>query len=178
MDILVHICCGPCGVAFMDGILKEDFQPTMLWHNPNIHPFTEYKKRRGAAMDFAAIKQLPVEADEFYGLRDFVTNVAEDFDKRCAYCYRTRLEFTAKYAAENGFAAFSTTLLASPYQNFEAICQFGQKMAAAYGCKFVIRDFRGGFRAAMDEARKMGLYMQKYCGCVFSEEKGRGKHRV
>jgi len=170
MKILVHMCCGPCGVAFMDGISKEGFQPTMLWHNPNIHPFIEYKNRHTSAVDFAALKQLPVEADEFYGLRDFVTEVAGDIDSRCAYCYRIRLEFTAKRAAKNGFAAFSTTLLASPYQNFDAICKFGQELAEEHGCEFIVRDFRDGFRAAMDEARKMGLYMQKYCGCVFSEE--------
>jgi len=154
----------------MDGILKEGFRPTMLWHNPNIHPFVEYKNRRTAAMDFAAIKQLPVEADELYGLRDFVMEVAGNIDNRCTHCYRVRLEFTAKQAAKSGFAAFSTTLLASPYQNFDAICKFGQELAAEHGCKFIVRDFRDGFRVAMDEAREMGLYMQKYCGCVFSEE--------
>jgi len=61
-------------------------------------------------------------------------------------------------------------LLASPYQDFEAICKFGHEMAKEYGCEFVVKDFRENFRAAMNEARKMGLYMQKYCGCVFSEE--------
>ena len=32
------------------------------------------------------------------------------------------------------------------------------------------RDFRPGFRQGQQEARELGLYMQKYCGCVFSEE--------
>ena len=171
--ILIHICCGPCGVAFMDGIVKEGFAPTLLWHNPNIHPFTEYKNRRTAALDFAALGALPIEADDFYGLREFVGNVADDMGNRstrCAYCYRSRLEHAAKYAAQHDYKAFSTTLLASPYQDFEAICKLGREMAEKYGCEFVIRDFRGNFRAAMDKARKMGLYMQKYCGCVFSEE--------
>ncbi|MDR2182797.1 MAG: epoxyqueuosine reductase QueH [Clostridiales bacterium] len=172
IKILLHTCCGPCGVAFTGGIIKEGFAPVLLWHNPNIHPFTEYKSRRGAALDFAALYQLPMEADDFYGLRKFVGDVAADGDRRarCAYCYHARLAHTAKYAAQNGYTAFSTTLLASPYQDFEAICKFGRELAEMYGCEFVIRDFREGFRAAMDEARKMGLYMQKYCGCIFSEE--------
>ena len=32
------------------------------------------------------------------------------------------------------------------------------------------RDFREGFRKGQAQARKLGLYMQKYCGCIFSEE--------
>ena len=27
-----------------------------------------------------------------------------------------------------------------------------------------------GFRQGQAKARELGLYMQKYCGCVFSEE--------
>lgn len=27
-----------------------------------------------------------------------------------------------------------------------------------------------GFREGQTKAREIGLYMQKYCGCVFSEE--------
>ena len=36
--------------------------------------------------------------------------------------------------------------------------------------KFLYRDFRPRFREGQDAARELGLYMQKYCGCVFSEE--------
>jgi predicted adenine nucleotide alpha hydrolase (AANH) superfamily ATPase len=160
-------------VAFVGGIIKEGFMPMLLWHNPNIHPFLEYKSRRRAALNFADAYQLPIEAEDAYGLREFVGNAAGDIDNkpaRCAYCYHSRLEHAAQHAARHGYKAFSTTLLASPYQDFEAICKFGHEMAKEYGCEFIIRDFREGFRAAMDEARKMGLYMQKYCGCVFSEE--------
>jgi len=157
----------------LDGIIEEKFEPILLWHNPNIHPFMEYKHRRNAAAEFAVLYELAMEIDDFYGLKDFVGNVAGDIESkqaRCEYCYRSRLEYTVKKAVASGFEAFSTTLLASPYQNFDAICKFGSELAIRYGCEFVIRDFRKDFRAAMDEARKMGLYMQKYCGCVFSEE--------
>ena len=43
-------------------------------------------------------------------------------------------------------------------------------MAEKYGIEFLYRDFRPGFREGQAEARELGLYMQKYCGCVFSEE--------
>lgn len=90
---------------------------------------------------------------------------------RCTnYCYRVRLEQTAKYAKENGYDAFSTTLLVSIYQNHDEIKKIGEELANIYGIKFLYRDFRVGFRQGQAKARELGLYMQKYCGCIFSEE--------
>ncbi len=69
-----------------------------------------------------------------------------------------------------GYDSFSTTLLVSPYQNHKALKELGEKLAEKYGIEFVYRDFRLGFREGQSKARELGLYMQKYCGCVFSEE--------
>ena len=69
-----------------------------------------------------------------------------------------------------GYDTFSTTLLISLYQNHDAIKQIGEELAQKYNLKFLYRDFRPGFREGQAEARELGLYMQKYCGCVFSEE--------
>ena len=80
------------------------------------------------------------------------------------------MEATAKYAAENGYAAFTTSLLISPYQDHEAICAVARKAAEQYGVEFLYRDFRPLFRAGQDFAREHGMYMQKYCGCIYSEE--------
>jgi len=71
---------------------------------------------------------------------------------------------------KTGYEAFTTTLLVSPYQNHELLKQVGEEMAEKYGVEFLYRDFRPGFREGQNEARQLGLYMQKYCGCVFSEE--------
>ena len=38
------------------------------------------------------------------------------------------------------------------------------------GVEFLYRDFRVGFKDGQQKARELGLYMQKYCGCIFSEE--------
>ena len=43
-------------------------------------------------------------------------------------------------------------------------------MARLSGVKFLYRDFRVGFREGQKKARELGMYMQKYCGCIFSEE--------
>ena len=99
-----------------------------------------------------------------------IKNVIEDTDNRCEYCYKVRLEETAKYAKENGFDAFSTSLLISPYQNHLRIKEIGEELEEKYGIKFLYRDFRERFREGQGKARKKQIYMQKYCGCIFSEE--------
>ena len=77
---------------------------------------------------------------------------------------------SVKYAKENGYDAFTTTLLVSPYQNHELIIAVAKKMAEKYGVEFVYQDFREGFRIGQQIARDAGIYMQKYCGCIYSEE--------
>ena len=116
------------------------------------------------------IAGLDVRVLEDYGLRDFVRAVAEDIEHRCRHCYSIRLGTAAKYAAENGFSAYTSSLLISPYQNHELLREVGESMAKQYGVEFLYRDFRPGFREGQNKARELDLYMQKYCGCVFSEE--------
>ncbi|WP_461249056.1 epoxyqueuosine reductase QueH, partial [Treponema sp. R6D11] len=81
-----------------------------------------------------------------------------------------RLEKTASFAKQEGFSAFSTTLLVSPHQDHEEIKRSGEEMAEKYGVEFFYSDFRPHFREGQAQARAAGFYMQKYCGCVFSEE--------
>ena len=109
--------------------------------------------------------------EEEYGLQTFCKNVIGDLEHRCTnYCYRVRLEQTAKYAKEHGYDHITTTLLVSPYQNHEAIIETGKEIANYYGLTFLDRDFRVGFRKGQEKAKELGLYRQKYCGCIFSEE--------
>ena len=170
MKLLLHTCCAPCSVYCIKSLREEGIEPTVYWFNPNIHPYMEYKARRDTLKEYTKSIGINAIFDENYGLRDFCKNVVNDLENRCVkYCYRIRLEQTAKYAKENGYDTFSTTLLISPYQNHEALKNIGQEMADKYGLTFLYRDFRPGFREGQAEARELGLYMQKYCGCVFSE---------
>lgn len=171
MKLLLHTCCAPCSVYCIDSLREENIDPTVYWYNPNIHPYTEYKARRDTLKEYT--KSIDVKAifEEDYGLREFCKNTINNLQSRCVdYCYKVRLEQTAKYAKENGYSAISTTLLISPYQNHEALKTLGEKIAKEYGLEFVYRDFRIGFREGQNKARGLGLYMQKYCGCIFSEE--------
>lgn len=114
--------------------------------------------------------KIPLVVKEEYGLREFVKNVADNIDKRCVYCYSHRLEQTAKYAAENGYKYFTSTLFASIYQNHDLMKEKAEEFAKKFGVVFLYRDFRPNFREGNQKARETGLYMQKYCGCIFSEE--------
>ena len=169
-SVLLHSCCAPCSVYCVDTLRAEGIEPTSLWFNPNIHPYQEYKARRDTLIDYGAGIGLEVRVLEDYGLRAFVRAVAPDIDRRCAHCYAIRLGTAAKYAREHGFRAFTSSLLISPYQNHELLRQTGEEMGRKYGVDFLYRDFRPGFRQGQARARELGLYMQKYCGCVFSEE--------
>lgn len=168
--LLLHTCCAPCSVYCVDTLRAEGIEPTAFWYNPNIHPYQEYRARRETLREYtASIGQALILHGE-YGLRPFVRAVAEDIEHRCGYCYTCRLEETARYAAEHGFDAFSTTLLVSPYQDHDGIIAAARRLSKQYGVAFLYRDFRPGFRQGQAKARELGLYMQKYCGCVFSEE--------
>ena len=48
--------------------------------------------------------------------------------------------------------------------------EVAEQAAADWGVQFLYRDFRPVFKQGQDRARELGFYMQKYCGCIFSEE--------
>ena len=168
--VLLHSCCAPCSVYCIDALRAEGLEPASLWFNPNIHPYQEYKARRDTLLAYGESIGVTVNVLEDYGLREFVKSVADDIDHRCAHCYTIRLGTAAKYASEHGFEAFTSSLLISPYQNHELLKAVGEQMGKQYGVEFLYRDFRPGFREGQTKARELGLYMQKYCGCIFSEE--------
>ena len=170
MKTLLHICCAPCSVACIENLLANDIDLTGYWYNPNIHPFMEYKSRRDTLLDYAKQIDLPLIVNDDYGLREFVKSVADNIENRCRFCYETRLNKTAELAAQNGFDSFSTTLLISPYQNHELIKQVAEKASEKHQIEFLYKDFRPKFREGQQIARDSQFYMQKYCGCIFSEE--------
>ena len=171
MKLLIHTCCAPCSVYCIESLRKEEIEPIVYWFNPNIHPYMEYKARRDCLKEYTKSINVKAIFEENYGLQDFCKNVIGDLQNKCKnYCYKVRLEQTAKYAKEHGYTHFSTTLLVSPYQNHEALIEDAKQMAEKYDVEFLYRDFRVGFREGQTKARELGLYMQKYCGCIFSEE--------
>ncbi len=171
MKLLLHTCCAPCSVYCIDSLRKENIEPTVYWYNPNIHPYMEYKARRDCLKEYTKSIEINAIFEEDYGLDEFCKNVSNALNTRCVnYCYPVRLRKTFEYAKQNGFDSVSTTLLYSIYQKHDFIKAYCEKLAKEYGIEFLYRDFRDGFWVGHDKARELGLYMQKYCGCIFSEE--------
>lgn len=170
MKVLLHICCGPCSAACVKYLREENLDITGYWYNPNIHPYKEYESRLKALEEYSKMINLDVIYHDYYGLREFTKNVVNILDDRCGYCYSSRMEVVAKYAKENGYDAFCTTLLISPYQKHDLLKSICEKIAKKYNIEFLYRDFRPYFREGQQMFRETGLYMQKYCGCIFSEE--------
>ena len=171
MKLLLHACCAPCSVYCVDVFRGEGIEPTLYWFNPNIHPYMEYRNRRSALENYCEIMALKCIFDDYYGVDEFCKNVVNGLNSRCIdYCYPVRLRRLFEYARSNGYDAVSSTLLYSVYQKHEFIKKYMEKLSIEFGIEFVYRDFRVGFREGQVKARELGLYMQKYCGCIFSEK--------
>ncbi|MBI5809991.1 MAG: epoxyqueuosine reductase QueH [Deltaproteobacteria bacterium] len=179
MRILVHICCGPCSIYPLKTMLNEKARFTGFFHNPNIHPLSEFKKRLDAIKTLARYLSIDIICDERYRPMDFIRGANSSSegksekrppkDIRCSYCLASRLEETAKAAVRDGFDAFSTSLLYSRYQNHEEIKRTGAGLSKRYGITFFYGDFRTGWQEGIDSSKSMGLYRQKYCGCIYSK---------
>lgn len=181
--LLLHACCAPCSSYCLE-YLSEYFDITVLFYNPNLYPETEYVKR--AKEEKRLIETMNSKADnesekiklevadfdsnEFYDKVKGLENCKEGGD-RCRECFTLRLEKAARYAAENGFDFFTTTLTISPLKNTRLLNEIGEKAGEKFGVKHLPSDFKkkGGYQRSIVLSREYGLYRQNYCGCVFSQ---------
>ena len=179
MKLLVHICCAPCFAYPYERLVEEGHDVVGFWYNPNVHPYMEYKAREESLKKFAEIEGVEV----IYSDYDFIDYLKMQLQvterpERCERCYAYRLEKTAKYAKQNSFDAFTTTLLVSHHQYHEAIKKVGNEIGEKYGIPFYYEDFREGLHRGNAIAKAYGLYRQKYCGCLISEwERFGGKNQ-
>ena len=168
MKLLLHICCGPCSLYVIDALKGRYPDDAIMgfFYNPNIHPYDELLRREAGAVKACAHKGIPLIRKEDYDLASWKCFEGEN---RCVMCYERRFMETARYAAENGYSHFTSTLFVSPYQNHEAMNQVAQAAAKKYEVIFLEgSDFRDGFYEGQNQARALGLYRQKYCGCIKS----------
>jgi predicted adenine nucleotide alpha hydrolase (AANH) superfamily ATPase len=170
-SILTHICCAPCATYTVNRLREEGWDVAGLWYNPNIHPWQEHERRRVCLQRYAGEIGLPVQWVEGYAMPAFLRAVSgrEQFRARCAICYEMRLAETARRARAGGFAAFTTTLLISPYQDQRLIREIGERLGQAEGVEFYFENFRRGWAERGRLSAAHNLYLQQYCGCVYSE---------
>ena len=175
MKIFFHICCAPCALYPYYRLREQGMEPTGYFYNPNIHPYTEYRKRLDTVKEFSLRTGLDVLYQDGYDLDEFLARAAGAGAHRCERCYRMRLDAVGAAARENGFGAFTTSLLYSRYQKHDLISGIARETAAEHGIEFYYEDFRRGWREGIVESKAMGLYRQQYCGCIYSEwERYRG----
>ncbi|MDP3792085.1 MAG: epoxyqueuosine reductase QueH [Candidatus Omnitrophota bacterium] len=171
MNILLHICCAPCEIYPVEALRKSGHKIAGLFYNPNIHPYSEYLKRKKEVEKYSKEVSLNVIYAE-YDLEGYLEYIidSESTKSRCPICWWYRMRRVAQLSKENGFEAFTTTLLGSPYQDQEVVKNIGEEVAKEAGLKFYYEDFRTGFKAAHNKAKSKGIYCQNYCGCIFSEK--------
>lgn len=169
--ILLHVCCGACLNASVNAF--KDQSLSFYFYNPNIHPYSEYLRRREALFALSYLKDLDGKLftgeyhPEFYFR---LINGFETYPERCRFCYRLRLQETAQRAAEEGFKYFSTTIIASPYQLYDVALEEALRAAETFDLAFVqFKVEKKDYRKAVENFKKSGLYYQNYCGCLFSE---------
>ena len=73
-------------------------------------------------------------------------------------------------ARRGKFDAFTTTLLYSKFQKHEQIRTIGEAVGKAVGVPFHYRDFRTGWSEGVEVSKRLGMYRQQYCGCIYSEK--------
>jgi len=170
MKILLHICCGPCALYPLRTLRAAGHEVTGFFFNPNIHPYQEYSRRLEAVGVMAHKEALPLIIYDDYDLEGFLANVAPAPERRCSYCYASRLRAAAEAAVEHGFEAFSASLLYSRYQRHDEIRELGEQLGRKHGVTFYYEDFRPGWQEGIRLSKELGLYRQQYCGCIYSEK--------
>lgn len=177
--LLLHACCAPCSSYTLE-YLSKYFKITIYYYNPNIHPKDEYTRRINELKKF--LNEFKVEnevklVEEQYNPTEYfeaikgLENLGEK-SKRCYECYKLRMEKACKYASENGFDYFTTTLSISPYKISDWINEIGETLQNKYDISYLYADFKkkNGYKRSLELSKKYNLYRQDYCGCIYSKQ--------
>lgn len=172
--LLLHSCCGPCSSSVIER-LRDYFDITVIYYNPNIEPKEEYEKRKSEQLRL--LNELGIKFMDI----DYLNNEYHDKVKgyetepenglRCPLCFELRLDKTASLAKENKFDFFGTTLTVSPHKNSKIINEIGLKLEDKYKIKYLVSDFKkeDGYKRSIELSKKYDLYRQDYCGCLYSK---------
>ncbi len=175
--LLLHVCCGPCfTIPFRE--LKDYFDITIMYYNPNIYPTSEYNKRLSElkryldlihVLDKITFIEDVEDHDHFMeDLRPYAEQ--KEGHDRCRLCIRKRLIHTFEYAKAHDFEYVGTVMTISRYKNAQDINKIGEELAEEYGIKYLFSDFKqnNGYEDSLIITQNCNLYCQKFCGCEYS----------
>lgn len=173
--LLLHSCCGPCSTSVIDR-LKEYFDLTVYYYNPNIFPKEEYFRREEEQrlyLESLGIKYIQGNYDnDRYEALIKGLELEPEGGSRCSVCFKLRLDWTARMAAEMNIEYFTTTLTVSTHKNSNIINEIGLKVAEENKVKYLVSDFKknDGYRKSIMMSQELGMYRQDYCGCLYSKK--------
>ena len=177
--LLLHSCCAPCSSAVITK-LKDYFDITVIYYNPNIEPYEEYIKRKEEQKRLLKLLESKNKIDfidcdyDNDKYHELVKGHEDDPERgnRCYICYSQRMEYTAKKAKENNYDFFGTTLSVSPYKISRWINEIGYDLSEKYNVSYLPSDFkkRDGYKKSIELSKKYNLYRQNYCGCIYSQK--------
>lgn len=180
--LLLHSCCAPCSSYVLE-YLRQHFEITVFYYNPNISMEAEYQKRVEEQKRLInAYNQLPdsgysisiiegdYEPEVFYAAAKGLEQCPEG-GERCFACYELRLRKTAELAKKQDYDYFATTLTISPLKNAAKLNEIGERLAAACQIAWLPSDFKkkNGYKRSIELSAEYELYRQNYCGCVYSK---------
>ena len=177
-SLLLHSCCAPCSSYCLE-YLSRYFKITVLYYNPNLFPAGEYERRVSEQKKLVSalpakypvtLVEMKGEPEEFYSAVKGLEHIREG-GERCFACFKLRLERAARYAKENSFDFFTTTLTISPLKNAQKLNEIGEAAGVKFGVRHLPSDFKkkDGYKRSVELSKVYGLYRQDYCGCVFSK---------
>jgi len=182
--MFLNVCCAPCGLPIIEQYAGQDL--TLFFDGPNIAPPAEYNSRLAATRRITALYKLPL-LEGRYDHEDWLRFVAGQLERppaeyqengeRCRACFKFRLQRTAFFAREHGFAAFATTLSVSRFKDVAFINQYGRELAGKIGLEYITLDLEPGaaHQRGVELSKQHDIYRQKYCGCEFSLPKAAGR---
>lgn len=172
--LLLHICCWPdATVPIMD--LKDKYDITCFWYDPNIQPKKEYDKRFKAFKKVCGIENVPY-IEWPYDLANFLNEIkwlenTPEKGEKCTNCYDMRLRKTAELAEELWIREWTSTLNTSPHKDLEKMFKLWDKHSLEKNLEFLKIAFRKnkGFERSVEYTKKHNIYRQNYCWCIYSD---------
>lgn len=173
-DILLHVCCAPDATIPWQRLIEEGHRVTGFFYGSNIHPYSEFRRR---AQDVETLSRT-LGSDRVIGsyeplrwleaVREHL--LAPEGGERCPLCFRAQLTAAANRALSLGIGTLSTTLTISPHKDVALIERIGAEVCWEHCLDWVFRVWRkkSGFKLSVERSRRLGLYRQRYCGCVLS----------